>query len=428
MAATGPCYSVPVARLHRTIYALCWVAGLATIALAFATDRLFHGEPGFGARQIGLLVAGTAWLAAVGFRGPLGAGLGSGFRWARTHHPRLLGLAVSSGILLSTLGALEAYFTITDEFLFEWPEGRPIYSTLGGPLLRSDPDLGTSLVPGSSGRLRFEYAHETVFDVSIRVDDHGRRITPCDRPESRAEFLLFLGCSYTFGCGVADEETLPFRAGRLAPRHRPYNFGVPNYGPHHALAQLRRPEIAASVAEPRGIAVFSFLEEHVPRAIGAMRMLVFSEMDPCFRLEDGLLVRRGSMATGRPARHLLWSLLCRSAVGRRLPIQSPAWIGDPELELATRILVEAKAEFERRFEGRFVVVLFPGPDRGFEGKGYASAVAGRLRSAGVEVLDYFDLLPDYAEPRYHIEADGHPTGLVYEAVAQRLVRDLGIDH
>ena len=78
---------------------------------------------------------------------------------------------------------------------------------------------------------------ETLYAVVYSVDKRGLRVEPPLAPGHGDRCVLFFGCSYTFGEGVNDAETLPYRTGVLAEgRLRMINFGLHGYGPHQMLA------------------------------------------------------------------------------------------------------------------------------------------------------------------------------------------------
>src|SRR5437879_10062020 len=89
--------------------------------------------------------------------------------------------------------------------------------------------------------------------------------------EQRRHFLLFFGCSMTFGLGVNDNETMPFYMAQYASHYRPYNYGVSGYGPHYMLAQLQRGDLTKDIHETHGIALYTFIDHHIDRPIGTVR-------------------------------------------------------------------------------------------------------------------------------------------------------------
>ena len=81
--------------------------------------------------------------------------------------------------------------------------------------------------------------------------------------------MLFYGGSFTFGLGVEDHETLPYRTGiKTDGRYRVYNFGFPGYGPHQMLASVQH-LLADTIAgcKPKYL-IYSAMWGHVKRAAG----------------------------------------------------------------------------------------------------------------------------------------------------------------
>jgi len=50
---------------------------------------------------------------------------------------------------------------------------------------------------------------EIIYNANYTTDKLSRRLTPVDSPDQRDKFAVFFGCSFTFGDGLNDEETLP---------------------------------------------------------------------------------------------------------------------------------------------------------------------------------------------------------------------------
>ena len=66
------------------------------------------------------------------------------------------------------------------------------------------------------------------------MNEHGVRTIPRLAKGVAQRYALFLGCSYTFGDGVGDSETLPAPFGARAPAYHVYNFATTGYGPPRA--------------------------------------------------------------------------------------------------------------------------------------------------------------------------------------------------
>lgn len=74
------------------------------------------------------------------------------------------------------------------------------------------------------------------FDALYTQNQFGRRVVPQDNPEQRDKHLLFFGCSYTFGTGCNDNETLPAQTATLMPEYHVYNMAEGGWGPAQVIS------------------------------------------------------------------------------------------------------------------------------------------------------------------------------------------------
>ena len=71
-----------------------------------------------------------------------------------------------------------------------------------------------------------------IYKVTYTINANGLRIAPPYDVRNVRGSVLFFGCSYTMGDGVADNETIPYMTGLLTHgRYATYNFGFHGYGP-----------------------------------------------------------------------------------------------------------------------------------------------------------------------------------------------------
>jgi hypothetical protein len=261
-----------------------------------------------------------------------------------------------------------------------------------------------------------------VYETEYRIDALGRRVTPLPGAGPRDRFLLFFGGSCAFGEGVGQEETLPFFSAAAAPRYEAYNYGFHGYGPQHLLARLEAGGLREEVSQEEGVLVYLFIDDHLRRAIGSMRVYAhWADDAPYYVLgSQGVPERRGTLTTGRPVLSLLYSLLGRSQALLSLGIDLPVRIEDAHVELTAALLTRSQQLYREQFGAarRFVVVASPGSRM-------ATRLGAALGRRGVELLDYGELI-ELSRPEYHFAHDGHPTALTHRVVAERLVADLGL--
>ena len=72
------------------------------------------------------------------------------------------------------------------------------------------------------------------------LDDHSRRSwTTPNKPDQRAEVLL-VGCSFTEGFGVDDEDTFSYLLNARYPHLMFHNFGTGGYGTYQSLLRVKK--------------------------------------------------------------------------------------------------------------------------------------------------------------------------------------------
>jgi hypothetical protein len=285
----------------------------------------------------------------------------------------------------------------------------------------ADPILGYKLPPHAQIADTMERGGKRIYQATYTTDAYHRRITPVNHLEQRNQFLLFFGCSMTFGLGVNDNETMPFYVAQSASHYRPYNYGVSGYGPHHMLAQLQRGDLTKEIQEPQGIAIYTFIDHHINRAIGTMRVYNQWEQHAPFYTLDAhdRLVRKGDFTSGRPLVSFLYWVLGKSQILQHYNITFPVSIREEHIRLTARIIAEARTALHQQFpHAEFYVLLYPGVRRG-------QALIPYLAQAGVKYLNYAHVI-DWPQQGLTQADDAHPTAQGHRVVAAQLAQALGI--
>jgi len=287
-----------------------------------------------------------------------------------------------------------------------------------------DPVLGYTLPKDAQIADTMSFQGTLLYQGMYTTDAYGRRVTPIEHPEQRSHFLLFFGCSMTFGLWVHDDETMPFYAAQYAPHYRPYNYGVSGYGPNQMLAQLQNRDLTKEIPEPQGIAIYTFIDDHIYRALGGVRASPpWGVHTPLYTLDSqDRLVPQERATFGRRLGSLLFWGLGHSQILTYFHIMLPPMprINAEHMRLTARVIEESRKEFHQQFpSGEFYVLLYPGVRRGKDLLSY-------LAQAGIPYLDYSHLIDwphpglTLAEPSLHPAAQGH------KRVAAQLAQDLGI--
>ncbi len=155
-----------------------------------------------------------------------------------------------------------------------------------------------------------------VFRATYSWDSVGRRLTiDPSRGRGKLASLTFLGCSFTFGHGVSDIQTLPSRVAALLPGTRSYNLGTMGGSAATAIGTLNKRELTRGI-EPGGIVLLTFIDDHVRRIVGTMRTI-------------GRRSSRGGRSIGsREGARSYWE-----ASKRRLPFEPRSLLGSRRARL-----------------------------------------------------------------------------------------------
>ena len=292
----------------------------------------------------------------------------------------------------------------------------------------ADPRLGAVPAPGGTHVETVRKGNELVFRARYTIDANGRRVVPHSPPidaAPRSRFLLCFGCSFMFGVGVQDDQTLPASLARRAPEFHVYNCAAGGWGPHHTLALLERGDLRRQVAEEHGMAIYLYLPFHCRRALGSMRTVTrFGRNGPCYEFDDnGQVIYRGSFAHARPRRQVLYGLLARDQILKFFHVDFPAMNSTAKAAFGADILRAAADRYERLFgNDRFYVVLYPAATDTLD---VLDVQAPVLESRGLRVINYARLF-DCAAPAMVIPHDRHPSPRAYEILAERIAADLGL--
>lgn len=282
-----------------------------------------------------------------------------------------------------------------------------------------DPILGKRLLPNADALCRLKVNDETIWNVRYTTDEHGRRTTVVPDTQTASQFAVFFGCSFLFGEGGNDAETIPSQFAAAAPQFRPYNYGVPGYGTQHMLAKLQSNSIRHEVAEKNGIAIYLYLEEiHEPRAIGGMQVTnSFGEHFPYYDFNaDGELQRFGNFSTGRPVLTHMYGLLGKSQFIKYMGLNFPQR-RDEHFRIVARMIERSRELCQQQLNcNKFYVVCYPR-------KNAHGNLLPYLQTEEITVLDYSSLFDPNGEGMFH-KGDGHPTPLANHQLSRQLALDV----
>lgn len=344
----------------------------------------------------------AAWLLAVCL---------STFRLA----PRVAGSALVLLAVMGTVGLLDLLHGLREDDVRA--------GSIPEPFLMRDESMGHAPVPNFDGRAFRRVGRSLCYDVKVTTDAFSRRITPYSVTDSPFRHAVFMGCSFVFGEGVNDWETLPAWFGALTSGCRTFNYGVSGYGPQHMLQKLQSGSLPSEIPASRGILVYCLQPFHVDRAIGSYIFLKWGRFSPRYVLVGGRPVHTGSFVESSGAWVRMVDLLKASPTADRVAARLDLWLSYARalgyreaIPLTVAIVAESARLYRQQFDGRLVVVIWPSHDdrsRDLEaGLAALSVPVINLLREGLEVPGVDGTVP----------LDGHPNGAYYLRTAILLRR------
>lgn len=324
-----------------------------------------------------------------------------------TPKPKLRALWFNLGTVLTLVGAFTGYVESQSSFL------------------ENEQEMVTVGVTNDAGGLtrldRFVYDGQLVYDVVYTEDRDQLRVGPAAPPPTPSSCVLFFGCSFAFGVGVNDDQTLAHQSERLANgRFRSRNFGRPGTGPHHMLEQLQSGFVErVAGCEPK-YAVYEAITDHVNRAGG--RLIASGDwFGPRYVLS----------AAGRPLRHGDIKRYYAQWPTSKVIADFTQWLDrtlyDPvrpeHVDLFFALIAESRRELQARYPGIDLAVVYW--DR--EASEHNPQLVEALRARGDANLHLVSQMlpprPDWLGA-YQLPYDFHPTALANQLLAEHLVEQV----
>lgn len=264
--------------------------------------------------------------------------------------------------------------------------------------------------------------------ATYTIDPLGHRIcAACPHPSHPRQTLTTLGCSFTFGQLVNDDETLAARLQLLLPDTKVTNLGVLGFGPHQILPLITEFPTGVQPAASN-TTIYVWMDDHIDRAIGNAVYFTWHpvrspywDWGPHGLEERGTFQDRITNSNREFATFLFSKLLMTSALARHLSGELPFRNRDRKEnweKVAQLIQQIQEASRGPLSSSRFAVVFFPGSRWG------RKRLIPLLSNRGIQTLDYSQLFNGEPVEKFQIPHDTHPNALAYQRVAEQLAKDL----
>jgi hypothetical protein len=340
------------------------------------------------------------------------------------HGSWLRAILLNLGIVAILLAVAEAYF-----FIHEYTA--PIFSDnfyLRDDVLGWAPAKGIEAHAFKAGPAGlFHGPAGVLFDVNYTIDSNGLRAAPPWRKDDLAGTVLFFGCSFTFGEGLKDDQTLPYQVGaQSGGRYRTFNFAFEAYGPAQMLAEIEHGMVRRVVDTTPRYAFHVAIPNHVWRVAGRT---AWGGHAPRYVLDaDGTVHQAGYFGNRRPLAERFGirrgvEQLNKSAMWRDLSMGDSRITGD-DIRLYFAVVRRSQELLTAQYPGlQFHVILWPNQHVAQQRATYEKLRDG-FRRMGIPLHLVEDILPGYSGDRtpYILgSSDHHPNALADRLLAQYIL-------
>jgi hypothetical protein len=113
------------------------------------------------------------------------------------------------------------------------------------------------------------YGEKLLFKVVYNLDENGLRRTPSIVSNKETKSVVFFGCSFTFGFGLNDNETVPYIVqDKGGNKFKVYNFGMDGYGPQQMLYVIEHNIMDTILKFEPSNFVYIAIPDHINRMLG----------------------------------------------------------------------------------------------------------------------------------------------------------------
>lgn len=334
-------------------------------------------------------------------------------------------VAFNLSLLFLMIGLAEGYYAGWYDILFgrkidPCRTERIVVCDQGADYIVKDDARGYAATPNirATETVRVSATGEEVYRVVYNIDNHGLRKTP-DNSNASSINVLFFGCSFTYGVGVNDDETLPSLFQKIAgERFRSFNFGFHGYGAHQMLSSIERGYMA-DVLQGRSanIAVYQAIAEHIDRSACKYPYCLWDVNGPRYVLKENGGIRLAGKCIDGEFLQALFTQFTKSQTVKKFLARFYRYNRE-DIDAFIAIVRESSDVLREKYGASLHVLLW------WEGKD-ADYVRDRLYHHGIPVMSIREILNpvDPEDETYYLHrCDRHPSEKALRSIAVYLAQ------
>ena len=277
---------------------------------------------------------------------------------------------------------------------------------------RDETGMGSRPVPNTTITFDESLGGRLIDDVTYRFDGSGLREIPA-AVQGGPYRVVFFGCSYMFGHGVKDDQTLPYYFVREARgTFEGFNFAGDGWGPHQMLREIETGFIRRVAGIPE-LAIYEAIPDHLRRVAGRAPWEDGPKYDLC---RDNEACYSGQYHSADYATYRRW--LDRSWIVRFFENHSEKLSQPSDIPLYLAVLKRTRALLEQNGT-RFVIVLWDQNE-------LAKTMMKALRADQFDVIPLSSIFPaSDLKNGLLVQLDRHPSPATNQEMAAYLWKQVG---
>jgi hypothetical protein len=340
-------------------------------------------------------------------------------------------ILINCSSILFCIAACEVYYAGYQSFGFGINDKETaIHERIGNPAFNEI--TGYSGGVNSKGRSIKTHDGKIVYDFTNTTNQFGLRVSAHDEGKftinsgNNYKNIVFFGCSFMFGWGINDNETIPYLFEDMSlGKYRTYNFGFGGYGPHQMLRILETGLIDRIITDKKpSVAIYLAVIEHIERSSGKYPYFLWDVNGPKYILNSSKEVEYVGKFNGdllSQAKYLIFKQLAMSYLisSNSFSKKILNWSRDEEdRDLFINIILKSRELFMNKYKGDFYVIFWSTADKDYD------YVLSALKRNNVKLILVDDIFGKYKvfEEKYRINYDGHPTKLAHDKIVEYLVK------
>src|SRR5580704_16599247 len=277
---------------------------------------------------------------------------------------------------------------------------------------RDETDIGSQPLPNTTATFEEALGGRLIDKVTYRFGGSGLREIPA-AVQGGPHKVVFFGCSFMFGHGVQDDQTLPYYFVRAASgTFEGFNFAGDGWGPHQMLREIETGFVRRVAGTPE-LAIYEAIPDHLRRVAGRAPCEDGPKYDLC---RDNESCYSGQFHSADYATCRRW--LDRSWIVRFFESHSERLSQPADIPLYLAVLKRTRTLLEDHGT-RFVIVLWDQNE-------LADTMMKTLRENQFDVIALSSIFPKSdLKNGLLIQRDRHPSPATNKAIARYLWERVG---